>query len=811
MSKVDVILFTGEFQPQVGGIATLCRELAKALTEKGVGVLVFAPWADPAAADDRALPFALERSPLVGARGPVHVRALAYLRASLRLAHLARVHKPKAVLLANNIACRVASSCPLPIERLFPMVYGSDILSNYGEPNRIKRWWKTRAYGQGERILAVSGYTRQLLVDRGIPAEKVEVFYNGIDGPLWSAPPRTEAVDEFRRNVSPGGGPILLSLCRLDPRKGLDTAIRALPAVAREVPGMRYAIAGSGPDEERLRRVAAECGVADRVVFLGRVSEDLKISLYDACDVFVQPSRAEKHWVEGLGITFLEAAARGRPTIGGRHGGVPESILHGKTGLLVEPESPEALAGAIGTLLKDRALARQMGDAGRARMLTEFTWERRAEELMQIVEQGGSVRSSAPASSRGTPDGNIVAKPKVPTERRRRMSKVDVILFTGEFPPQVGGVGTLCRELAKALTENGVGVLVFAPEALAAIQDDKDLPYAVERSALVGARGPLHARVLAYMRVSLHLARVARAQRPVAILLANNVACRAAATCPVTMGRLFPIVHGSDILSNFGEPNRLKRWWKTRAYGLAERVLAVSAYTRQLLVDRGISGEEVKVFYNAIDDALWAAPPRASMVDEFRLSVSPDGGPILLSLCRLDPRKGLDAAIRAVPAVAREVPGMRYAIAGSGPDEQRLRQLAAECGVSDRVVFLGRVSEDRKISLYDACDVFVQPSRVDRNWVEGFGITFLEAAARGKPAIGSTHGGVPEAILDGKTGLLVEPESPEALAKAVITLLKDGSLARRMGDAGRARVLADFTWKKRAAELMQIVGRGRRS
>ena len=139
------------------------------------------------------------------------------------------------------------------------------------------------------------------------------------------------------------------------------------------------------------------------------------------------------------------------------------------------------------------------------------------------------------------------------------------------------------------------------------------------------------------------------------------------------------------------------------------------------------------------------------------------------------------------------------------PDD--LDRLARAAGVRDRVVFAGRVDADGLPAVYALSDVFVMPSRVRPAAcdVEGFGLVFLEANACGKPVIGGRTGGIPEAIVDGKTGFLVEPESVADIAEHLGTVLTDRELAAEMGRQGRTRVKAHFSWADAAAQVQELV------
>ena len=137
----------------------------------------------------------------------------------------------------------------------------------------------------------------------------------------------------------------------------------AIQLVLASHPDVVYLVTGKGESEDTLRRLVGELGLGDHVVFGGSVPADLLPGLYHACDVFVMASRRLGSSVEGFGIVCLEAAAAARPVIAGRSGGVADAVEDGVTGLLVDPEDPEAIGGAISRLLEDPRLARRMGEA----------------------------------------------------------------------------------------------------------------------------------------------------------------------------------------------------------------------------------------------------------------------------------------------------------------------------------------------------------------------------------------------------------------------------------------------------------------
>src|SRR5205807_7455172 len=180
------------------------------------------------------------------------------------------------------------------------------------------------------------------------------------------------------------GGPWLLTVSRLDTHKGIDTVIRALPAVRAAFPTARYAVAGVGARGPEFERLAAQLGLEDAVTFLGFVADAELPALYNAADLYVGASRRYELLIEGFGISLVEASASGLAVVGGRSGGVPDAVREGETGLLVDPESVAAVAAGIADLLSDSERRGAMGAAGRRAVEAYYNWDRGARDLIRI-------------------------------------------------------------------------------------------------------------------------------------------------------------------------------------------------------------------------------------------------------------------------------------------------------------------------------------------------------------------------------------------------------------------------------------------
>jgi phosphatidyl-myo-inositol dimannoside synthase len=271
------------------------------------------------------------------------------------------------------------------------------------------------------------------------------------------------------------------------------------------------------------------------------------------------------------------------------------------------------------------------------------------------------------------------------------------------------------------------------------------------------------------------------------------------------------IVHGTELLLLEAKlrRSRFKRWTARALLGDAAVVVANSRWTADLArsvltaLDRPALAAGVRVV------PLGAAPER------FRPGIDPrpvrekyglDGGPWLLTVSRLDWHKGIDTVIEALPAVRAACPAAppRYAVAGVGNVRPHFERLVAERGLGSAVRFLGFVPDDELPALYNAADLYVGASRQVALLAEGFGIAIVEASACGLAVVGGRSGGVPDAVRDGETGILVDPDDPTALARGITGLLADPERRRRMGAAGRRAVESYFNWDRVARDLIRI-------
>jgi phosphatidylinositol alpha-1,6-mannosyltransferase len=282
----------------------------------------------------------------------------------------------------------------------------------YAHGEELTGWGRGRkfrtscfVFRHADAVLSNSDFTRDTLVSLlGVEPGRVNVVYPTVDEERFRP---GLAADDLRASIGVGAGQrLVLSVGRLMRRKGFDRVIRALPPLRARGIDTHCAIIGIGEEREHLAALAAETGVADRVHLLGHVSYDDLPRWYCACDVFAMPNRDIGGDTEGFGLVFLEAAAAARPVVAGLSGGTGSAVVDGVTGLRVDGEHVDAVAGALAELLSNPLRAEVMGNAGRQRVLDNFTHRRRVEQLLGLAQRPkrkrGNTLDEALQTSAGT-------------------------------------------------------------------------------------------------------------------------------------------------------------------------------------------------------------------------------------------------------------------------------------------------------------------------------------------------------------------------------------------------------------------------
>ena len=357
----ECLIVTQCFYPDVGGIETMMTALADNCAAAGHPVTVIAERVrhEPAASPP-AKPYTIER---FGGPRP-------WRRWSKRM-KLGSILKERAEGIAGIFADSWKSVEALPSRLNVPvsvLAHGMEfpVHASSGKKKRI-----AAALARADAVIANSHYTAKLVHPYlGAREDKLQIVHPAID-PM--AEPSSGDLRAIRERIG-GGDPVIVTVARLEPRKGIDAVIGALPEILDRHPGCVYAVGGAGSDRGRLEELAAEHNVRQSVIFLGRVTDAEKMALLSVADVFAMPVRREGQSVEGFGISYLEAGWFGVPSLAGRDGGAADAVLDGETGLVCDGANQDAVAGSLLSLLGDAELRRTLGAAAQNRVKRELIW-----------------------------------------------------------------------------------------------------------------------------------------------------------------------------------------------------------------------------------------------------------------------------------------------------------------------------------------------------------------------------------------------------------------------------------------------------
>jgi phosphatidylinositol alpha-1,6-mannosyltransferase len=377
------------------------------------------------------------------------------------------------------------------------------------------------------------------------------------------------------------------------------------------------------------------------------------------------------------------------------------------------------------------------------------------------------------------------------------------LLLSYDFPPIGGGIARLTGELAQRFPAGSL--LVSTGEVSGSEAVDSALPNAVDR---VGIRSTRLRTIQGLIVWSYRVRRLARTFAP-GFVWCGNLKPAGFPALWVRRREGIPygiIFHGSELLLLRHRLGRMprKRIAARMAMQDATVLVAVSSWTRRLclevLDEMGLRSGDFDVRTMPLGtDPLHFRPGIDTHDVRSRYGLEP--GRWLLTVARLAVHKGIDTGMKVVAALRDAHPDLRYAVVGSGPKQVELEALAAQLGVADRVRFLTNVPDSDLPALYNCAELYLGLSRPEELLIEGFGIALSEASACGIPVVGGLAGGIPDAVRNGETGILVDSTDLSAVVAVVRSLLADRELRIRLGDGGRRAVEGYFNWDRVTADV----------
>ena len=358
------LVVTRSYPPEIGGMQNLMWGLTNSLSKHDL-IKVFADDHDNAKHFDEKVSFTIER---VG--GPKLIKK--YRKSFLVNNYLENNNKIKTVIADHwksleKIKTNVKKIC---------LIHSKEINHNKGSflNKRV-----LKVLNSVDKIVANSNFTKELAISLGVIAEKIIVINPGID-PI-------EKIDDKNlkeaEKILKGKNPRLITVSRYDKRKSHDKIIMALRNLKQIYPNIIYTSIGYGEEEENIKKLAKELGLDKQVLFLKNISLELKNALVARSNVFVMPSIIYKKSVEGFGISYIEAAQHGVPSIGGKHGGASDAIIHNKTGLICDGNQLEDIYSSINNLFKDN---KYLEFGKEAKLFSEnFLWDKIIEKYKRIL------------------------------------------------------------------------------------------------------------------------------------------------------------------------------------------------------------------------------------------------------------------------------------------------------------------------------------------------------------------------------------------------------------------------------------------
>jgi phosphatidylinositol alpha-1,6-mannosyltransferase len=359
------------------------------------------------------------------------------------------------------------------------------------------------------------------------------------------------------------------------------------------------------------------------------------------------------------------------------------------------------------------------------------------------------------------------------------LADVRILLVTPDFPPATGGIQLLMERLPRHLGSHEVEVMTLRQRDSEAF--DNEYPRPVSR---VGRGESRRVSLAALNAAALWMAARFRPD----IVLSGHVVCGpgALAARAVTGAPVAQYVYAMEL----GAHHRLTNHVLTRA----DAVIAISEHTAGAARAHGARTDAVHVIHPGVD----RPPP---------LSDPPTAPPVILTVARLDDRyKGFDVMLRALPLVAARVPTAQWVVIGAGRLRAELEATAAQWGLTERVHFLGALTDADRDAWLRRAHVFAMPSRLSPGGRggEGFGLAYLEAGRYGVPVVAGAAGGALDAVVPGETGFLVDPADYLAVADAIVAVISEPQLRDRLARGGHRRA-AELTWERMAGAVDAVL------
>ena len=361
------------------------------------------------------------------------------------------------------------------------------------------------------------------------------------------------------------------------------------------------------------------------------------------------------------------------------------------------------------------------------------------------------------------------------------------LISTRNFPPDIGGIQNLMEGLSIALLNHGP-VKVIADKFLNCENYDKNSKLIIERVSGLKLFRKYRKANLVKEFINTNTLRAVFFDHWKSI---ENINLNS-----LIKTKSFCLVHSKEINHPVGSSLNKRM---LSALDKANYIVANSNFTKNLLIKLGYKKENVEVINPGCNYPIKVENSSKKFAD----NIYGNSYPKLITISRLDGRKCHQNILMTIKNILPKFPNLKYVSIGDGEEKVKLQKLKKELGLSKEVNFIYRSSEQEKLGLLEKSDIFVMPSIIYKKSVEGFGITFIEAASYGKPSIGGVYGGESDAIIDGKTGYLCDGNNLNALYETLIKTLSNEH--HKVLGKNALEFSKNFSWDKIIKKYIKLI------
>jgi phosphatidylinositol alpha-1,6-mannosyltransferase len=371
-----------------------------------------------------------------------------------------------------------------------------------------------------------------------------------------------------------------------------------------------------------------------------------------------------------------------------------------------------------------------------------------------------------------------------------------IIITTQCFAPKIGGIESLMTGLAESISSLGKDVLVLA-DGKANLEEDKDKKYSIKRFE--------GWKPLRRIKKAKYLEKICK-EKNIEVIYADS--WKSIEYVNKKNKKIIVLAHGTEIPKQYWtimiDTMRFKKNRIIRSYNDVYKIIANSNYTKDLMqASLKINRRKIEIIHPGIDVYRdFISNKEKSFVEKIVLNKSP----VITTLARVEKRKGHIYIINAINTLRVKFPNLIYLIAGKGPYLNIIKGHVKKLNLNKHVEFLGWITEPEKSLILKNSDIFAMTPITSGESVEGFGMAFIDAAFHGVASIGSNNGGIVDAIIDGKTGIICEQANQSEITFNLQKLIENKELRDELGNNGKKIAKYKFSWKNKVHEYLNAAG-----